>query len=150
MIIDDLTQAQKYASLHPRFKQAFEFLNSQNLEDLKPGRHEINGEELFAIVVNEDAVPMLESTSQFESHNKYIDIQYVFSGVETIGYKHRDTCIEPRGEYSAEKDVLFYEDAPDFFFKLFAGQFGIYFPKDVHAPMIGEGRIRKIVLKVLF
>jgi biofilm protein TabA len=150
MIVDDLSQANKYEVLHPRFKQAFEFLSSNNLEALSLGKHIIDGENLFAIVVNEEAVPMLESTSQFECHNQYIDIQYVFGGMETVGYKHRATCVEPRDEYSAEKDVLFYEDAPDFFFKLFPGQFGIYFPTDVHAPMIGEGKIRKVVLKVLF
>jgi len=150
MIVDDLSQANKYEALHPRFKQAFEFLTSNNLEALSLGKHTIEGDNLFAIVVNEEAVPMLESTSQFECHNQYIDIQYVFGGVETIGYKHRETCVEPRGEYNAEKDVLFYEDAPDFFFKLFPGQFGIYFPNDVHAPMIGEGKIRKVVIKVLF
>ena len=150
MIVDDLSQANKYEALHPRFKQAFEFLTSNNLEALSLGKHTIDGDNLFAIVVNEDAVPMLESTSQFECHNQYIDIQYVFGGVETIGYKHRETCVEPRGEYNAEKDVLFYEDAPDFFFKLFPGQFGIYFPSDVHAPMIGDGKIRKVVIKVLF
>ena len=150
MIVDDLSQANKYEVLHPRFKQAFEFLTTNNLEALTLGKHIIDGENLFAIVVNEEAVPMLESTSQFECHNQYIDIQYVFGGVETVGYKHRATCVEPRVEYSAENDVLFYEDAPDFFFKLFPGQFGIYFPNDVHAPMIGEGKIRKVVLKVLF
>lgn len=149
MIVDDLSQANKYEALHPRFKQAFEFLTSNNLEALSLGKHTIDGDNLFAIVVNEEAVPMLESTSQFECHNQYIDIQYVFGGVETIGYKHRETCVEPRGEYNAEKDVLFYEDAPDFFFKLFPGQFGIYFPNDVHAPMIGDGKIRKVVIKVL-
>ncbi len=150
MIVDDLSQANKYEALHPRFKQAFEFLTSNNLEALSLGKHTIDGDNLFAIVVNEEAVPMLESTSQFECHNQYIDIQYVFGGVETVGYKHRETCVEPRGEYNAEKDVLFYEDAPDFFFKLFPGQFGIYFPNDVHAPMIGDGKIRKVVIKVLF
>lgn len=149
MIVDDLTQSFKYESLHPRFKAAFDFLTNNHLEDLSLGKHEIDGENVFAIVVNEEAVPMLESTSQFECHNQYIDIQYIFGGVETIGYKHRLTCVEPRGEYNTEKDVLFFEDAPDFFFKLFPGQFGIYFPNDVHAPMIGEGKIRKVVLKVL-
>ena len=150
MIVEDLSQANKYEALHPRFKQAFEFLTSNNLEALSLGKHTIEGDNIFAIVVNEEAVPILESTSQFECHNQYIDIQYVFGGVETIGYKHRETCVEPRGEYNAEKDVLFYEDAPDFFFKLFPGQFGIYFPNDVHAPMIGDGKIRKVVIKVLF
>jgi YhcH/YjgK/YiaL family protein len=91
---------------------------------------------------------MLDSTAQFECHNAYIDIQYVFGGLETVGYKSRLTCVEPRGEYDSKKDVLFYEDAPDFFFKLYPGQFGIYFPDDVHAPMIGEGKIKKVVMKI--
>ena len=100
------------------------------------------------MVVNDDAVEMLNSTAEFECHNNYIDIQYVFGGVETVGYKSRLTCVEPRGAYDAKKDVLFYEDAPDFFFKLYPGQFGIYFPDDAHAPMIGEGKIRKVVMKI--
>ncbi len=150
MIIDELSQASKYHVLHPRFKSAFDFLINNKLEDLSLGKHVIDGENIFAIVVNEEGVKMLESTADFECHNTYIDIQYVFGGVETIGYKHKDTCVEPRGEYNAEKDVLFFEDAPDFFFKLSTGQFGIYFPTDVHAPMIGEGKIRKVVLKVRF
>ena len=150
MIIDELSQASKYHVLHPRFKTAFDFLTNNHLEELSLGKHLIDGEDVFAIVVNEEAVSMLESTADFECHNTYIDIQYVFGGNETIGYKHRDTCVEPRGVYHQEKDVLFFEDAPDFFFKLMPGQFGIYFPTDVHAPMIGEGKIRKIVIKVRF
>lgn len=150
MIIDELSQASKYHVLHPRFKTAFDFLTNNHLEELSLGKHLIDGEDVFAIVVNEEAVSMLESTADFECHNTYIDIQYVFGGIETIGYKHRDTCVEPRGVYHQEKDVLFFEDAPDFFFKLMPGQFGIYFPTDVHAPMIGEGKIRKIVIKVRF
>ena len=31
-------------------------------------------------------------------------------------------------------------DTPDTFFQLTDGQFAIFFPEDVHAPMIGEGR----------
>jgi YhcH/YjgK/YiaL family protein len=54
----------------------------------------------------------------------------------------------PRGEYSAEKDVLFYEDLPELFFELKPAHFAIYFPDDVHAPMIGEGTIKKLVVKV--
>jgi YhcH/YjgK/YiaL family protein len=92
----------------------------------------------------------MDSTSAFECHNKYIDIQLCLGGVETVGWKSRNTCLEPRGTYDAEKDVLFYEDAPDMFFKLHTAQFGIYFPEDVHAPMIGEGNIKKIVMKVLY
>lgn len=148
MVIDDLSEINKYVSLHPLFEKAFTYLIKTPFEDIEPGKYEIDGDNIFAIVVNESAVPMLTSISEFECHEKYIDIQYLFGGIETIGYKSRSLCIEPRGEYNIEKDVLFFEDAPDFFFKLHPGQFGIYFPEDVHAPMIGDGNIRKVVLKV--
>ncbi len=51
-------------------------------------------------------------------------------------------------DYHAEKDVQFYHDTPDTFFQLRDGQFAIFFPEDVHAPMIGEGTIKKLVIKV--
>jgi YhcH/YjgK/YiaL family protein len=148
MIVDDLNNIQKYVAIHPRFAKAFDYLINTDFEKLTPGKYEIEGDHIYAMVVNEEGVAMLDSTSEFECHNTYIDIQYVFGGVETVGYKSRLTCVEPRGEYDAKKDVLFYEDAPDFFFKLFPGQFGIYFPEDVHAPMIGTGKIRKVVMKI--
>lgn len=148
MILDDLNNINKYVAIHPSFEKAFSYLTSTNFEDVKPGKYEIEGEQIFALVVNEDGVAMLDSTAQFECHNAYIDIQYVFGGLETVGYKSRLTCVEPRGGYDSKKDVLFYEDAPDFFFKLYPGQFGIYFPDDVHAPMIGEGKIKKVVMKI--
>jgi YhcH/YjgK/YiaL family protein len=148
MILDDLNNIQKYVAIHPRFEKAFAYLKATDFENAKPGKYAIEGEHIYAMVVNEEGIAMLDSTSEFECHNTYIDIQYVFGGVETVGYKSRLTCVEPRGEYDAKKDVLFYEDAPDFFFKLYPGQFGIYFPEDVHAPMIGTGKIRKVVMKI--
>ena len=54
----------------------------------------------------------------------------------------------PNGDYNAEKDVQFYNDTPETFFQLRDGQFAIFFPEDVHAPMIGEGTIKKLVIKV--
>ena len=148
MILDDLNNIKKYVGVHPRFEKAFIYLTSTDFENIQPGKYEIDGDHIFAMIVNDEGVAMLDSTAQFECHNTYIDIQYVFGGIETVGYKSRLTCVEPRGEYDIKKDVLFYEDAPDFFFKLFPGQFGIYFPDDVHAPMIGAGKIRKVVMKI--
>jgi len=60
----------------------------------------------------------------------------------------RQSCIQPKGNYDQEKDVSFYNDAPDMFFQLINNQFAIFFPEDVHAPMIGKGRIKKMVIKV--
>ena len=65
-----------------------------------------------------------------------------------MGWKPRETCRTEKGPYNEEKDVMFYTDAPDMFFELRGGQFTIFFPNDVHAPMIGDNEIKKMVIKV--
>ena len=105
-------------------------------------------EGLKAIISNKAGMTAEESTAKFECHNANIDIQLCIKGVETLGWKSRQDCKSEREPYNAEKDVLFYTDKPDMFFQLTDGQFAIFFPEDVHAPMIGEGEIKKLVIKV--
>lgn len=148
MIIDTLSNAEKYFCVHPLFAKAFEYIQSQNLETIEPGDIEIDGDELRGIVFNKAGKTAEESLAKFECHNEHIDIQICIGGQEQIGWKPRETCKEPKGEYNPEKDVLFYNDAPDMFFQLTDHQFVVFFPEDVHAPMIGEGEIKKLVIKV--
>jgi biofilm protein TabA len=89
-----------------------------------------------------------ESAAKFECHDKHIDIQLCINGKERIGWKSRQNCIQQKGEYNPEKDVAFYNDSPDMYFQLTNNQFAIFFPEDVHAPMIGDGDIKKMVIKV--
>ena len=51
--------------------------------------------------------------------------------------------------YNEEKDITFYVDKPTAYTKIYPGQFVIYFPEDGHAPGIGQGVIRKGIVKVL-
>jgi YhcH/YjgK/YiaL family protein len=148
MIIDSLTSAGKYTSLHPLFAKAFEYIGQQNLALLEPGKFEIEGNNLKAIVSDKQGMSAAESIAKFECHNKHIDIQVCISGREKIGWKPRTACIAQNGAYNEEKDVVFYNDAPDTYFELTGGQFAIFYPEDVHAPMIGEGIIKKLVIKV--
>jgi YhcH/YjgK/YiaL family protein len=148
MIIDTLSNAEKYFCIHPLFAKAFEYIQTQNLQNIEPGKYEITGDQLKAIVSNKPGKTKEESTAKFECHNKHRDIQLCINGEEQIGWKPRPDCKQPKGEYNDEKDVLFYNDAPDMFFQLTANQFAIFFPEDVHAPMIGEGDIKKMVIKV--
>ncbi|MEO8821975.1 MAG: YhcH/YjgK/YiaL family protein [Ginsengibacter sp.] len=148
MIIDTLSNAKKYSCVHPLFAKAFEYIQAQNLETIEPGKYEIEGDNLKAIVSNKPGKLIEESIAKFECHNKHIDIQYCIKGKEQIGWKPRNNCTQLRGEYDPEKDVAFYNDSPDMYFQLTDGQFAIFFPEDVHAPMIGEGEIKKMVIKV--
>lgn len=148
MIIDQLSQLLKYCHLHPTFRKAAAFLESNDWDLLVPGEITID-ESLRIIVIQDELVAKETSIEAFECHNANIDIQIILEGTETVGWKPRNSCHFPKGAYSPEKDVLFFNDEPDMFFKLNKGQFGIYFPDDVHAPMIGSGSIKKIVMKVL-
>ena len=147
MIIDTLQNAPKYLSAHPLFAQAFKYIRDTDLANAADGKSDIS-EGLKAIFSNAPGKTKEASCAKFECHNKNIDIQLCINGLETIGWKPREKCVTPNGEYNAEKDVQFYHDAPDTFFQLTDGQFAIFFPEDVHAPMIGEGMIRKLVIKV--
>lgn len=147
MIIDSLSNAAKYTSVHPLFAKAFEYIKSQDLSTLEVGKYEIS-EGLRAIVSDKQGMTAAESGAKFECHNKNIDIQFCIRGNETIGWKPRESCTSQKGDYNPEKDVVFYNDAPDTYFDLKDSQFAIFFPEDVHAPMISDGVVKKLVIKV--
>jgi biofilm protein TabA len=147
MIIDTLNSASKYASLNPLFAKAFDFINQNDLAILEDGVIQI--EDGLKVIVNTANGKTAEaSLAKFECHDQNIDIQVCVKGLETIAWKPREKCASPNGGYNPEKDVRFFSDDPDMFFQLTDGQFAIFYPEDVHAPMIGEGEIKKLVFKV--
>jgi biofilm protein TabA len=149
MIIDTLANASKYYGLHPAFAKAFAFIKSHNdFENSTETNFKI-ADNLKAFIAEFHGVTKENSLKKFECHNKNIDIQYCIKGKEIFGWKPRENCHNMQSDYNTEKDVLFFNDAPDMFFELCAGQFVIFFPEDVHAPGIGDGEIKKLVVKVL-
>ena len=146
MILDSLTNSDKYINLHPRFAKAFEFIKSKNLGSLEVGKYPIDGPELHASVSEKEGYTREEA--KFEAHNRWLDIQVCPAGKEQIGWSALERVATPKGEYNAEKDVTFFSDKPDTYFTLQAGQFAIFYPEDVHAPQIGQGPIKKLVVKV--
>lgn len=147
MIIDTIQNAAKHYTIHESFAAAFEYIKNADLLNAADQKVEIS-KGLKAIFNNAMGKSKENSCAKFECHNKNIDIQLCISGTETIGWKPRKKCIIPNGEYNAEKDVQLFSDATDMFFQLTNSQFAIFFPEDVHAPMIGENVIKKLVIKV--
>jgi YhcH/YjgK/YiaL family protein len=148
MILDTLQNASKYFSVHPLFAKAFEYIQKTHLSSIEMGRYEIDGDNLKAIFCDKIGMTTAESVAKFECHEKHIDIQLCIKGVEQIGWKPGEKCITPNGGYNSEKDVQLYNEQPDMYFQLTDGQFVIFFPEDVHAPMIGDAGIKKLVIKV--
>lgn len=147
MIVDTIKNASKYFAVHPLFAKAFEYIEQTDLVNAPDGKSDI-AEGLKAIFSNKSGTTAVASVAKFECHNGHIDIQLCINGVETIGWKPREKCVTENGGYNPEKDVQLYNEQPDMYFKLTGGQFAIFFPEDVHAPMIGDGTIKKLVIKV--
>ena len=126
MILAKLTEADRYVALHPQFARAFEFLRSTDLTALAPGKHEVQGEQLFAIV--EACAGRARAEAKLEAHRRYIDIQLVLEGVDEMGWKPLADCRDPATEYDAARDIRFFNDA--------------------HAPLVSTGLIRKVVVKI--
>lgn len=148
MILDSLKNGACYYSVAPRLRQAFEYVARTDMAALEPGRHAIDGDEIFVNIMECDLKN--PEDAPLEVHDKYIDIQILLAGeAETMGWSERRVCRQPRGEFDAERDILFYEDRPQTFFEVVPGQFVIFLPEDAHAPMIGQGCIKKAIVKVL-
>ncbi|MGB4399639.1 MAG: YhcH/YjgK/YiaL family protein [Daejeonella sp.] len=147
MIIDTLDNAAKYYSVHPLFQKAFEYISTQDLKSLEAGKFDIS-EGLKGVIAEKEGMTAVDSAAKFECHNQNIDIQLCITGPEVIGWRPRSKCVSPKAEYNTEKDVLFFDDAPDMHFTLKDNQFAIFFPEDVHAPMIASGVVKKMIIKV--
>lgn len=112
----------------------------------KVGRNDIR-EGVFAIYSKADPLRSVEQ-APLEAHNSYIDIQIVINGQEIFGISNRENCLAPRGEFDTERDIIFFDDAPKQFHKLTSDMFIVLYPNDAHAPLIGEGSVEKIVVKI--
>ncbi len=149
MIIDHLSNASFYRSVHTGLATALDWLRDTDVARLSPGKIVIN-DDVFALVQEYTTKP--PARGKFEAHQEYWDVQYVTSGEERMGWLNLSeaTLSEP---HSAERDIAFFTGAGSFV-RVPAGSFAIFFPQDVHMPGVslndepGIETVHKIVLKV--
>ncbi len=146
MICDTLENSQIYAKLSPGLEKAFAFLNSNNLAVLEPGRMDLEGNSIYVMVQEYTSKP--ESEGKWEAHKRYIDVQYIISGTELIGFALLNTM--KLGEYNPEKDFQAMTGSGQML-KLTAGDFAVFFPQDAHMPGLEDGEralVKKVVVKI--
>jgi YhcH/YjgK/YiaL family protein len=147
MIIDQLKNAALYFGTHARMEQAFRYLQKTDFSKIDPGKYEIEGTNLFALIQQYDT--KAKEKGRWEAHRKYIDVQYVFSGTELFGYAHL-----------GQLQSVAFDEAKDFhelkgsgdFLRVPAGMFLVLFPHDAHMPGISVSApepVKKVVVKVL-
>ncbi len=147
--IDRKALAAAYFKNRERWDKAFGFLSSHDLQELEPGRHDIDGDDLYAMVSEYTTVG--ENEKHFEAHRKYIDIQYVIEGREKIDISPLADTVRTIQPYDPQKDIGFYEIRPVQGYTATPASFFIFFPSDAHKPGIkaGEaGNVKKLVIKL--
>jgi len=149
MILDQINNAHLYASLHPRFVRTFEILEDKSLSQKQDGKYPIDGDNVYYSIQKYTTKPLSEG--KLEAHRKYIDIQFLLSGVELLGYAPlKDLTVAE--EYNTEKDIAFYETPKEITkVNLEPGLFCILFPDDAHLPgchLIESSNTRKVVIKI--
>jgi len=148
MVIDKLSNAGLYYGLSKRIEKALKYVKETDLENIEIGKYEIDGENIFAIVSEYETKDLTQG--KWEAHRKYIDIQFVISGKEKIGYAAINE-MELDTQYNQEKDVLFLNGTGDYL-SVNQGTFAIFEPDDVHMPgIIAEIQqyVKKLVVKIL-
>ncbi len=146
MIVSNLKNVQRIEGIHPLFKVLFDYIKTHDLLHSDLGRIEILSDNLFINNINPDCV---ESCKQMlEVHRDYIDVHILLDGVETIGWKAFDDVGQLVKPYEKEGDCALYSDIPTTFVTLHPGQFVVAYPEDAHAPLIGKGKIRKLIAKI--
>ena len=147
MIFDNLNNAKQYYLLGEKIQKGFEFLLNSDLKNLEDGKYQIQDDVIYANIQTIKTKPKEEK--KWEVHRKYIDIQYIIKGYECMGYGLLDDFSEVVEKYDNDKDVEFLQGDKYNFVNVQEGEFTIFYPNDVHAPMLAVDEMQE-VKKVVF
>lgn len=149
MIIDTLENSGIYFK-NKAWQTAFDFIKAQNPASEEKKYH-LMGDDLYATVMSYQTKP--RAGAILEAHRKYIDVQVMIAGSETIEYSNIG-ALEIQTQYSTDKDAVFYVP-PDICTGsnlLIPGVFQVFFPGDAHMPGLNSdtvsAAIKKIVVKI--
>jgi biofilm protein TabA len=127
--------------------KVFQFLGDSKLATLAPGKYPIEGTDAYATVAA--SPPKNLDDVKWESHRKFIDLQYVIAGKVKLGVATVSSATvtapydETRDAANYAAEGKYYEATPEEFF--------LFFPQDAHRPDIkidGYDTLKKLVIKV--
>jgi biofilm protein TabA len=150
MIVTDLKHIEHQVLMTPALKKALAFLRRHDLSALPDGKAEIDGDRVYAIIQRYETIKA--DPPKFEFHRKYLDVQFIVSGEETIGWAPVESMTVTE-TYNEDKDICFGKVASGKWtpVRLQAGQLTVLWPEDAHAPKLATAApspVMKIVVKI--
>ena len=141
--------AESYAQFKDRWDLAFQFLKSNDLQNLS-GRHNLDGNNVYVLVSDYNSKEKSEVRN--EVHKRYVDIQYVAVGEEYMGKMALDQVGEATTPYNEANDIEYFAYEESDYFLANQGTFFIFFPDEVHRSSMKVNEsvpIKRIIVKLL-
>jgi len=150
MIFTNLNTVMDMRQYPPVIAEVLNYLKETDFETMPPGEFALQADKIFVQVIETQTQPI--EKKQPESHEKFIDVQYLVKGNERLGVVANLGLYKVK-EIIAERDLLFYESPieRETFLEAFPGCVSIFFPQDIHRPGLIAGeveQIKKVVVKV--
>ncbi|GAU75702.1 YhcH/YjgK/YiaL family protein [Fusibacter sp. 3D3] len=152
MIFGNIKDWKKNGIFHQdAFVKAFAFLEKNVAGSIENDTYEIDGKAVYAMVMEKTTEPIEKRAP--EAHVKYIDIQFVISGTEKMGFAVLSDQPVIKEDKLVEKDVVLFENEimNESFAILSAGDYAVFYPEDVHRPLCqveNSETVKKIVVKI--
>ena len=136
----------------PILQDVLEYLRVTDFSKMTEGNYPIGNKGILAKLQRYETRPTEECKP--ESHNKFVDVQFVAEGEELLGWCPLSPDLKIAKNYEPENDVTFYEELiPESCVVLTKRYFAVLYPVDVHRPCCSldddePSNVTKIVVKI--
>jgi YhcH/YjgK/YiaL family protein len=148
MVVDRIQNAHLYRGLGAGIEQALALIGREDFRAAKVGKHEVKGASLSYLV--QSFVTKAAAQAAWESHRRYLDVQYIVEATERMGWAPVSSLTVTR-RWDAGTDAAFHTGQGTFF-TAGPGTFFLFWPGDAHMPGVAEDApspVLKFVVKVL-
>ncbi|WP_033160923.1 YhcH/YjgK/YiaL family protein [[Mycoplasma] collis] len=149
MILDKLSNLERYKNIHPNLDKAINWIKNNSLETIKEGKTLIDGDELFVVKAPLEGYSL--ENGLYEIHHKYADLHIVVDPKETIYYAQKEELNSVYKEYDPNIEMkLFHLTTQRISMKLNSNEFVFFFPLEAHGPKIVEANrnVSKLIFKI--
>lgn len=148
MFADRIENLKLYIPYNEKIKVVCDYLAKTDIHALEVGKYDVG--EGVRVVVNA-FTPKTRDAARWETHKKYIDLQYLIEGDESMGYLPVEEV--EAAEYDAEKDVSHpvpKAGASVSEIALTTGCFAFLEPRDAHRPSVRlhTDASKKLIFKI--
>lgn len=149
MIFTSIYSTDDYKAYPEVIQKMIGYLKENDFVNMEPGVYDYQGKDIYVQVFDAETGPVEEKRP--ESHEDYLDIQFLASGEEKLGFTPNTGKYEV-DEHIVERDLIFYKNVEnEGFIYAVPGCVSVFFPCDIHRPAVAVNEpmtVRKVVIKV--